>query len=341
MLDQALGFLSHELAIDLGSANTLIYMRGRGIVVEEPSVVAVERPRSGARVLAFGIEAKRMVGRTPEHITAIRPVREGAIHDFPLAESLLHACLERTLGGRSLVRPRVIAAVPHGTNEVQRRAVADSARSAGCREVTLIDGLIAAGLGCDLPVQDPIGSLVVNIGAGTTEVGVLSLGGVAASTTLTLAGDDIDAAIAQWVREKHNLLIGERTAEEIKLAIGCARPPSERRAIQITGRDLREGIPREITLTSDEISEAVQPPLKRIIEAIQQTLSRTPPELAADIHEHGMILCGGTALLPDLNRMLSDISGLPVIVAADPIRCVALGAGRLLTTDNLLERASI
>ena len=341
MLDQALGFLSHELAIDLGSANTLIYMRGRGIVVEEPSVVAVERPRSGARVLAFGVEAKRMVGRTPEHITAVRPIREGAIHDFPLAESLLHACLERALGGRSFVRPRVVAAVPHGTNEVQRRAVADSARSAGCREVTLIDGLIAAGLGCDLPVQEPIGSLVVNIGAGTTEVGVLALGGVAASTTLTLAGDDIDAAIAQWVREKHNLLVGERTAEEIKLAVGCARPPSERRAIQITGRDLREGIPREIGLTSDEICTAIQPPLKRILDAIQQTLSRTAPELAADILEHGLVLCGGTALLPDLDRLLSEATGLPVVVAADPLRCVALGAGRLLTTPDLLDRASI
>lgn len=341
MLDQAFGFLSHELAIDLGSANTLIYMRGRGIVVEEPSVVAVERPRSGARVLAFGLEAKRMVGRTPEHITAIRPVREGVIHDFPLAESLLHACLERTLGGRSLVRPRVVAAVPHGTNEVQRRAVADSARSAGCREVILIDALLAAGLGCDLPVHDPIGSLVVNIGAGTTEVGVLALGGVATSTTLTLAGDDIDAAIAQWVRDKHNLLIGERTAEEIKLAVGCARPPEQRRIIQITGRDLREGIPREINLTSNEISEAIQPPLKRIMDIIQQTLARTGPELAADIFEHGMILCGGTSKLPELDRLLAETTGLPVLVAKDPLRCVAIGAGRMLDEPDLLERAAL
>ena len=340
MLDQALGLLSAELALDPGSANTLVAMRGRGILVEEPSIIAVERPRAGARVLAFGAEAKRMVGRTPEHITAVRPLREGVIHDYPLAEALLIACLERALGSRPLVRPRVVVAVPHISIEAQRRAVADATRAEGCRETLLVDSLIAAAVGCGLPVQEPIGSLIVDCGAGTTEVGVLTLGGVAAATTITSAGDELDAAIVQWVREHHNLLIGERTAEEVKLAVGCAAPPREARVVQITGRDLREGIPREITLTSAEICEALQPPLRSILDAIQRTLSQTPPELAADICDHGIVLCGGTALLPGLSRLLSEASGLPVVVAPDPIRSVTLGVSRLMELTDLLDRAT-
>jgi rod shape-determining protein MreB len=339
VFDQALGLLSNELAIDMGTSTTLIHVRGRGIVVEEPSVVAVERP--SGRVVAFGLEAKRMVGRTPEHISAARPIQEGVIQDFPLAEALLNACVERALGGRGLVRPRLVASVPHGTDIVQRRAVADSARSVGCRELTLVSSLIAAGVGCGLPIDEPVGSLVIDIGGGTTEIGVLTLGGLASATTIPTAGDDLDAAIAQWVRERHQLLIGERTAEEIKLAVGCAVTPREPRAVQVTGRDLREGIPREVTITSRDVCAALQAPLLRIVEAIQQTLSTTLPELAADIYEHGMVLCGGGSQLPELETFLHQATGLRIITATDPHRCVVIGAGRLLEDEALLKRAAL
>jgi rod shape-determining protein MreB len=334
-----LGLLSNELAVDMGTSTTLIYVRGRGVVVEEPSVVAVERP--SGRVVAFGLEAKRMVGRTPEHISAARPIQEGIIQDFPLAEALLSACVDRALGGRGLVRPRLVTSVPHGTDIVQRRAVADSARSVGCRELTLVGALLAAGVGCELPVDEPVGSLVVDIGGGTTEVGVLSLGGLAAATMVPTAGDDLDAAIAQWVRERHQLLIGDRTAEEIKLAVGCAMPPREPRAVQVTGRDLREGIPREVTISSRDVCTALQSPLKRIVEAIQQTLTTTQPELAADVYDHGLVLCGGGARLPDLEQYLQQATGLRVNIAQDPHRCVALGAGKLLESPELLSRAAL
>ena len=339
VFDQALGLLSNELAIDMGTSTTLIHVRGRGVLVEEPSVVAVERP--SGRVVAFGQEAKRMVGRTPEHISAACPIQEGIIQDFPLAESLLSACVERALGGRGLVRPRLIASVPHGTDIVQRRAVADSARSVGCRELTLVSALLAAGIGCGLPIDEPVGSLVIDIGGGTTEVGVLTLGGLASATAVPTAGDDLDAAIVQWVRERHQLLIGERTAEEIKIGVGCAVSPREVRAVQVTGRDLREGIPREITVSSRDVCAALQTPLTRIVDAIQQTLSSTPPELAADIYEHGMVLCGGGARLSYLEDFLSKATGLRTTIATDPHRCVAIGAGMLLEDEALLKRAAL
>jgi rod shape-determining protein MreB len=339
VFDQALGLLSNELAIDMGTSTTLIYVRGRGVVVEEPSVVAVERP--SGRVVAFGLEAKRMVGRTPEHISAAQPIQEGIIQDFPLAESLLGACVERALGGRGLVRPRLIASVPHGTDIVQRRAVADSARSVGCRELTLVSALLAAGIGCGLPIGEPVGSLVIDIGGGTSEIGVLTLGGLASATAIPTAGDDLDDAIVQWVRERHHLLIGERTAEEIKLAVGCAISPREPRAVQVTGRDLREGIPREITISSRDVSTAIQAPLARIVEAIQKTLSTTLPELAADIYEHGMVLCGGSAQLPELEAYLTKATGLRTTIATDPHRCVVMGAGMLLEDEALLKRAAL
>ncbi len=339
MFGQALGRLSSELAVDMGTANTLIYARGRGVVLEEPSVVAIDRS-AGERVVAFGLEAKRMVGRTPEHISAARPVQEGVIQDYALAEALLQACIDRVLGGRPLVRPRMIACVPYGIDEVHRRAVADSARAVGCRELAVVESLLLAGLGCALPVDEPVGNLVMDIGGGTTEIGVLTLGGIAVGSTAPIAGDDLDAAIVQWVREKHNLLIGGRTAEEIKLGVGSALPPTEARTVQVTGRDLREGIPRGITLTGAEVSEAIQPPLKQIRAALQQALSKTPPELAADIFDHGIVLCGGGALLPGLDRYLGEESGLMVTIASDPRRCVVLGAGKLLEDADLLARAS-
>lgn len=337
MLDQALSMLAQDLAIDLGTSMTRVLVRGRGLVVEEPSVVAVERTRAGARVAAIGAEAKRMVGRTPEHITAVRPIREGVIADFELAESLLRLCVEMALGSRPLVKPRLIVCVP-SLNDMERRAVQESARAAGAREVALVSKPIAAALGAGLPIGEPLGNLIIDIGGGTCEVGVISLGGVVASSSIRIAGDSLDRAIAEWVRRRHNVLIGERTAEEIKLKVGCAIVPDQLRQIQVKGRDLATGIPREITVDSADACEAMADPLASIIEALRSTLERTPPELAADIVDQGMVLCGGTALLPGLPELLRDQTGLPVVLAEDPRRCTVLGAGRLLDDPETLHR---
>lgn len=296
-------------------------------------------PRSGNRILAFGMEAKKTMGRTPENMAAIRPIRQGTIHDFSLAEALLHACLERAIGTRSWVKPRVVASAAHGTDEVQRRAVADSARAAGCREVRLVDSIVAAALGCELPIQEPVGNLIIDIGAGFTAIGVLALGGVSASLTLPVAGDDLDAAISGWLRAHHNLLVGERTAEHIKLSVGCARTPQEPLTVEVTGRDLQSGIPREIQISNQEITPVIATPLEKIYQAIQHTLRQTPPELAADIYDHGIVLCGGTAKLPALDQVLRERTGLPVVIAPDPERCVTMGILRLIEDPALLERA--
>ncbi len=343
MIEQALGFFNSDIAIDLGTANTLVYATGRGIVVDEPSVVAVVKGpgQTVGRVLAVGTEAKRMVGRTPGNIVAIRPLKDGVIADFAITEAMLRHFIQVAVGRRTFVHPRMVVCIPFGITEVEKRAVQESARSAGAREVFLVPEPLAAALGAGLPVSEPIGSMVVDIGGGTTEVAVMSLGGIATSQSLRIAGDQMDEAIAGWIRRRYNCLIGERTAEEIKLAVGCASPMREVRSIHVKGRDLGSGVPRQFEFTSDDAAEALQDCVAQIIEAVRFTLEQTPPELAADIIDQGLILAGGGALLTNLDEVLRDATGLPVLLAEDPLRCVAQGAGQILENPELLRRIAL
>lgn len=343
MLEQALGFLGTDLAIDLGTANTLVYATGRGIVVDEPSVVAVTRGPGGmvGKILAVGTEAKRMVGRTPGNIVAVRPLKDGVIADFSVTEHMLRHFIQLALGRRNLVHPRMVVCIPFGITEVEKRAVQESARSAGAREVFLVPEPIAAALGAGLPVTDPVGSLVVDIGGGTTEVAVVTLGGIATSTSLRVAGDAMDEAIAAFVKRRYNCLIGERTAEDIKLAVGTAAPLAEPRSIHVKGRDLATGTPRQFEFTTDDAAEALQDCVAQIIEAVRQTLEQTPPELAADIIDQGLVLTGGGAQVMALDEVLRDATGLPVVVADEPLHCVVLGAGQTLENEALLRRVAL
>ncbi len=343
MFEQALNFLNNDIAIDLGTANTLVYATGRGIVVDEPSVVAlVKGPgQTVGRVLAVGTEAKRMVGRTPGNIVAHRPLKDGVIADFAITESMLRHFIEAAIGKRNFVHPRMVIGIPFGITEVEKRAVQESARSAGAREVFLVPEPLAAALGAGLPIMDPIGSMIVDIGGGTTEVAVISLGGIATSQSLRVAGDQMDEALASYVKRRFNALIGERTAEEIKLAVGCASPTREIRTIHVKGRDIGSGVPRQFELTSDDAAEALQDSVAQIIEAVRFTLEQTPPELAADIIDQGLVLCGGGSLLANLDEVLRDATGLPVVIAEDPLRCVALGAGETLESPELLRRLAL
>ncbi|MCK6502352.1 rod shape-determining protein [Myxococcota bacterium] len=341
MLDQALGRLSSDLAIDLGTSNTLVLVRSRGIVVEEPSVVAVQRGPAGTQVVAVGAEAKRMVGRTPENIQAVRPIREGVIADFELAETLLRTCVDRALGSRPLVKPRMVVCVPVGTTEVERRAILESARAAGGREVRLVGKSTAAALGAELPIHEARASMVVDIGGGTTEIGLISMGGVVVNASVRAAGDHLDRALVAAIQQRHNTLIGERTAEELKLRIGRALPAADDvTPLRVKGRDLGTGIPRDVTITSAEVVAAFQPVLEEIVEGIRRALSRTPPELAADVLQQGFVLCGGGALLPDIDALLRARTGVPVVMAEDPRRCAVIGAGDLLEDPETLERVS-
>ena len=343
MIEQALGFLNSDIAIDLGTANTLVYASGRGVVVDEPSVVAVVKGpgQTVGKILAVGSEAKRMVGRTPGNIVALRPLKDGVIADFEVTESMLRHFIQAAVGKRTLVHPRMVVCIPFGITEVEKRAVQESARSAGAREVFLIPEPLAAALGAGLPITEPIGSMIVDIGGGTTEVAVISLGGIATSQSLRVAGDQMDDAIAGYVKRRFNALIGERTAEEIKLAIGCAAPLAEVKTIHVKGRDLGTGVPRQFELTSDEVAEALQDSVAQIIEAVRTTLEQTPPELAADIIDQGLVLAGGGALLANFDEVLRDATGLPVVVAEEPLRCVALGAGQALENPELLRRLAL
>lgn len=340
-LDQALGRLGHDLAIDLGSSNTQILVHGRGLVVEEPSVVAVQRGSGGTAVVAVGAEAKRMVGRTPENIQAARPIREGVIADFELAEVLLRSCVERALAGKPLLRPRMLVAVPAGTTEVERRAILESARAAGGREVKLVNKSVAAALGADLPVHEPAASLIVDIGGGCTEVGVLCLGGVVVSASIRAAGDHLDRALVAWIQQRQNTLLGERTAEELKLKIGQAvdsgGPGAQAR---VKGRDLSTGIPRDVIVSAEDTVQAYRPVLDQILEGIRKVLARTPPELSADILQRGMVLCGGSSLLPGLPELFGEASGLPVVLAEDPRRCTVIGTGELFDDPQTLDRSA-
>ncbi len=333
------GYFSNDLSIDLGTANTLIYVRGKGIILDEPSVVAIRQDQFGGqkKVAAVGLEAKRMLGRTPGNISAIRPMKDGVIADFFVTEKMLQHFIHKVHENRFLrPSPRVLVCVPCGSTQVERRAIRESALSAGAREVYLIDEPMAAAIGAGLPVHEASGSMVVDIGGGTTEVAIISLSGIVYSSSVRIGGDRFDEAIINYVRRNYGTLIGESTAERIKHEIGSAFPGKEVLKMEVRGRNLAEGVPRSFVLNSDEILEALQEPLSGIVGAVLTALEQTPPELAADIAERGMILTGGGALLRNIDKLLSEETGLPVIIADEPLTCVARGGGRALElTDKM------
>ncbi|MBB3346128.1 rod shape-determining protein [Sphingomonas citri] len=324
---------SHDMAIDLGTANTVVYVRGRGIVLNEPSVVAVETVNGQKRVKAVGEDAKLMMGKTPGSIEAIRPLRDGVIADIDVAEQMIKYFIEKVHGRRRFMRwPEIVICVPSGSTKVERRAIRDAAQNAGASAVYLIEEPMAAAIGADMPVTEPVGSMVVDIGGGTTEVAVLSLRGLAYTTSVRVGGDKMDDAIVSYVRRNHNLLIGEATAERIKQELGCAKPPIDGigKTVHIKGRDLVNGVPKEIQINQAQIAEAVSEPVAAIVDGVRIALENTAPELAADIVDQGIVLTGGGALLQGLDEVLRDETGLPVTVADDPLICVAIGTGRAL-----------
>src|ERR687897_5682 len=344
MFDALFGVFSNDLAIDLGTANTLIYVKNQGIVCNEPSVVAVQQrnERGGKKVLAVGAEAKRMLGRTPGSIVAIRPLKDGVIADFEITEAMLRYFIKKVHNRRTLVRPRIIVGVPFGITEVEKRAVRESAESAGAREVYLIEEPMAAAIGAGLPITEPTGNMIVDIGGGTTEVAVISLSGIVFAKSVRIAGDEMDEAIVQYIKKHYNLLVGERRAEEIKMKLGSAYPMGgERRTMEVKGRDLIDGIPKTIVITDEEIREALREPVMTIVETVRTCLERTPPELAADIVDKGIVLTGGGALLRGLDHLLRQETNLPVTVGEDALSCVALGTGRVLDELDLLKKVAI
>jgi rod shape-determining protein MreB len=342
LFDSILGFFSNDLAIDLGTANTLVYVKGRGIVSSEPSVVAVQKDSRGMkRVLAVGKEAKRMLGRTPGSIMAIRPMKDGVIADFEVTEAMLRHFITRVHNRKTLVRSRVIIGVPSGITQVERRAIRESAESAGAREVYLIEEPMASAIGAGLPITEPSGNMIVDIGGGTTEVAIISLSGIVYSKSVRIGGDKMDEAISQYIKRKYNLLIGERTAELIKIQIGTAYPEEELKSMEVKGRDLVAGIPKTLEITSEEVREALAEPLNAIVEAVRIALERTPPELAADIVDKGIVLAGGGALLRNLDILLREETKLPITIAEDPLSAVVLGAGRALDEINLLKEVTV
>jgi rod shape-determining protein MreB and related proteins len=334
------GFFSNDMAIDLGTANTLVYVKGEGIVLNEPSIVAIHQADNA--VLAVGKEAKAMLGRTPGNIVAIRPLKDGVIADFDVTEKMLGYFIRRVHKRRALVRPRIVIGVPSGITQVEKRAVRDSAMQAGAREVYLIEEPMAAAIGAGMPITEPGGNMVVDIGGGTTEVAVISLSGIVYSRSVRIAGDEMDEAIVQYIRKNYNLLVGERRAEEIKIRLGSAYPMGgERRTMEVKGRDLIDGIPKTIVIGDDEIREALREPIMTIVDAVRTALERTPPELAADIVDKGIVLTGGGALLKGLDLLLRQETNLPITVAEDPLSCVALGTGKVLDELNLLKKVAI
>lgn len=342
ILDSLLGLFSNDLAIDLGTANTLVYVKGRGIVASEPSVVAVRKDHRGAkRVLAVGKEAKEMLGRTPGDIEAIRPMRDGVISDFEVTEAMLRYFIRKAHNRNTLVRPRIIVCVPFGITEVEKRAVKESAESAGAREVYLIEEPMAAAIGAGLPITEPSGNMIVDIGGGTTEVAVISLAGIVFSKSVRVAGDKMDEAIVQHIKRNYNLLVGERTAEWIKINLGNAFPDTEPETMEIKGRDLVTGIPRILQINSDEVREAITEPLHAIVDAIKVTLERTPPELAGDIVDKGIVMAGGGALLKGIDKLIREETGLPVSIAEDPLTCVVIGSGKALDELDVLREITL
>ena len=337
MFNGLLGLFSNDIGIDLGTANTLVYVKGQGIVLREPSVVAV---RSGtSQVLAVGDEAKRMLGRTPGNIVAVRPLKDGVIADFEMTESMLRHFITK-VHNRKWVRPRVVIAVPSGITEVEKRAVKESAAHAGAREVYLIEEPMAAAIGVGLPVQDAAGNMIIDIGGGTTEVALISLSGIVLSRSVRVAGDELDEAIAYYMKRAYNLMIGERTAEEIKIKIGSAYPVEKETSMEVKGRDLVAGLPKTLTITSQEVREALLEPISTIVESVRVTLERCPPELSADLVDRGLVLAGGGALLRGLDKLLQEETGLPVHVAEDPLSAVAEGTGRALSELKFLRQVA-
>lgn len=329
---------SKDLGIDLGTANTLVYLKGKGIIIKEPSVVAIHSDTR--EVLAVGEEAKKMIGRTPGHIVAIRPLSDGVIADFDVTQSMLKYFIKSANTRKSIVQPRVVVCVPSGVTEVEKRAVEEATVQAGAREAYLIEEPMAAAIGAGLPVQEPTGSMIVDIGGGTTEVAIISLGGIVTSRSVRIGGDELDTSIVTYVKKEYNLMIGERTAEQVKVEIGSADSNTKEKKMNITGRDLVSGLPKTIEINSTEIYEAMKEPIYGIVEAIKYTLEKTPPELASDVMELGIMLAGGGALLEGLDRTIKAETGMPVHIAEDPLDCVALGTGQALEDIETLKRIS-
>jgi rod shape-determining protein MreB len=338
MADSRFFLLGRDMAVDLGTANTLVYVRGRGIILNEPSVVAVNV--KDGRPLAVGAEAKRMIGRTPSHIQAIRPLKDGVIADFEICEKMLRYFIQR-VHQRRFAKPRMVICVPSGITGVEQRAVMEAAEYAGARKAYIIEEPMAAAIGAGLPVHEPTGNMVVDIGGGTTEVAVISLGGIVTSQSVRIGGDELDEAIIAYIKKEYSLALGERTAEEIKIALGSAFPMEEELHAEIRGRDLVSGLPKTIVVSTQEIRKAVDEPVSAIIDAVKVTLDKTPPELAADIMEQGIVLTGGGALLHGLDARLQDETGMPIIVARDPLNCVAIGSGQCLEEFEALKQVLI
>jgi rod shape-determining protein MreB len=341
LLDKLFGLFSNDLAIDLGTANTIVIAKGKGIIINEPSVVALQKSRFGKkRVLAIGEEAKKMLGKTPDNIEAIRPLKEGVIADFDVAEEMIRFFIKKAHNRNSFIRPRVIICVPYGLTQVERKAVSESAYSAGAREVILVEEPKAAAIGAGLPIKDPKGNLVIDIGGGTTEIGVISLDGLVISKSIKIGGDRFDKEIMEFMKDKYNLLIGERTAEEIKIEIGAAIELKEPKSMRIKGRDQITGLLKEIEINSEDVRVAIKEPLEEIAKALKEILEITPPDLAGDIVENGIALTGGGALLDGIDKYLSQIVELPVYIAEDPLLSVARGTGKMLEDIELLKHLS-
>ncbi len=336
MFDNVMSMFGRDMAVDLGTANTLVYVRGRGIVLNEPSVVAIDK--NAGSVLAVGLEAKRMIGRTPGNIVAIRPLKDGVIADFDVTERMLRYFIQRVHKRTFLARPRVIVGVPSGITGVEKRAVEEATEQAGARSAYLIEEPMAAAIGADLPIYEPSGNMVVDIGGGTTEVAVISLGGIVASESIRVGGDELDEAIIAHMKKEHNLMLGERTSEELKIEIGSAYPLTQEEQAEIRGRDLVSGLPKTLVISSQEIRIAIEEPVAMIIEAVKVTLDKTPPELSSDIMDRGIVLAGGGALLRGLDERLRQETGMPVQLAEEPLNCVAVGTGRCLEEFDSLKK---
>ena len=337
--DNLLGLFSNDMGIDLGTATTLVYVKGQGIVLCEPSVVAIQK--STHTVLAVGEEAKRMLGRTPGNIVAIRPMKDGVIADFEITEDMLRYFIKKIHNRKVFVRPRMVIAIPSGITEVEKRAVKDSAEHAGAREVYLIEEPISAAIGVGLPIEEPAGNMIIDIGGGTTEIAVISLAGIVFSRSIRIGGDELDEAIIEHLKKTYNLMIGERTAEDIKIKIGSAYPLEQELTMDVRGRDLVAGLPKTITISSEEIREAMAGPVSAILEATRMTLERTPPELSADLIERGIVLAGGGSQLRGIDKLISEETGLPVHVAEDPTTAVALGTGKTLSEIKYLKKVTV
>ena len=340
-LGSILGRFSSDLAIDLGTANTLVYVKGKGIVLREPSVVAVRKDAKANRVVAVGRDAKNMLGRTPGNIVAIRPMKDGVIADFEVTEAMLRYFIRKIHDRRTLIRPRINISVPSGITQVEKRAVRESAESAGAREVYLIEEPMAAAIGAGLPITEPIANMIVDMGGGTTEVAVISLAGIVYSKSVRVAGDKMDSAILQYIKRKFNLLIGEHSAEKIKIELGDVIPEEPYKEMEIKGRDLVSGVPKTITINSSEVRSAITEQIDTIVDTVKSVLEQTPPELAADIVDKGIVLTGGVALLKNLDKLLRDETNLPIIIADDPLSSVVLGAGMSLDNLDILKEVMI